>query len=87
MLAWITDGRFILNKLPGADSSSVEALSRDVENVKLNPPAAQLATPPTSSYSNTPPPQPSLFKAKALWGYNEHGQVSLNGLNESHDPV
>jgi hypothetical protein len=64
------DARVITDKLPATDASSVMPTSSIVPHRGTpNGPPMRNSVPP-------PPGPPSQFQAKALWAYNENGQVS-----------
>lgn len=69
------DCRTLLEKL-----KSIEDVSQVVErtqNIAITP---RVNTPDsrTTILSPAPGPAPVLFRARALWAYNEHGRVSLS---------
>lgn len=87
------DGQNILGMLP-APNASIQSLAHQTQNLLITPPSPSLntynapsATPsPASAPSYRPsPPQPPptrTVQAKALWGYNEQGQVRHAALLE-----
>ena len=83
-------GYDILAKLPPASSSdsSVLALADQTRRLTIPEPSVRASSPPSVPDLGPParrgiPPAPSRHpRAKALWGYNESGQVSFPWLFE-----
>lgn len=83
-------GNEILSKLPSASEPSILALSDATRRMTIPEPTPQREPSPVRSSYTSPPPQdfgppvrrtmppqaqPRLSRAKALWSYNENGQV------------
>lgn len=87
------EGRDILAKLPSIPSTTldpVQNLTQQAQGLMITPPPSSAATSNAPSLPTTPnfypsPSSPSyiapakpIVQARAIWSYNEHGQVSHN---------